>query len=339
VEKYSINFNDTIGAWQPRGGEGVTLESGHDNDNHYDYMVVGGRRAGWHGAQLNNSVLNLEKGHTYDFECYVQGDGGSNINNVMLKLDAINKDSNDKNQYIPIGSATVNTGTNQWQGNKITGNLTVPDYADVNNMYIYFEGDESGSPYDSFRVHNIKITESTVTNSAVSGNKDGYKIENGQYVSDYSNYGLTLDVNSVTNPLHLLGDGYVSDTGFEKEVILESANGWAYFWKNHDISTSDPHYISEDNNYLYQYHIEEVAILDSNGNPVNMDDYLITYSGNDVATNDADNPITVTNKYIWYKLPATGGSGTGRIYFFGFVLTVTGIISVSALYRRKRRRV
>ena len=67
-------------------------------------------------------------------------------------------------------------------------------------------------------------------------------------------------------------------------------------------------------------------------------DYLVTYIGNDVAANDADDPIVVENAYIWYKLPATGGHGSRRIYLFGAVFTVVGTISLSVLYRRRRKR-
>ena len=66
--------------------------------------------------------------------------------------------------------------------------------------------------------------------------------------------------------------------------------------------------------------------------------YLVSYSGNGAATNDSDDPILVKNKYIWYKLPATGGRGTAGIYVLGGFLTAMGIFSGCAAGRRRRRR-
>ena|GEM_PF-1043539 len=339
TEKYSINFNDTKGNWTGRGD--ANLSNGHDNNNHFDYMVVSNRKNNWHGAQL--MVPFLEKGHTYHVESYVQGNGGSNIHNVNLKLDAINSDSGGNNRYIPIGSGTVNDGDNTYKRSLISADFKVPDYANVNQMYIYFEGDESGSPYNDFRVHNITITEQTVTSTSVSGEVDGYKIENGKYVSDYSNYGISLDENSVTNPLHLDSD-YALDPAFEKTVTLDSTTGWTYHWDN-DKNTDSAHKIIEEANFLYKYYLEEVWV-DSAGNTIsevngdlitNDGNYLVTYRDNGVATNDPANPIVVNNKYIWYKLPATGGIGTDKIYLLSIMLIIIGITSGCCIYSRRRR--
>jgi len=340
TEKYSIDFNDTKGNWTGRG-DATNLSNGHDTNNHFDYMVVSNRKDNWHGAQL--MVPFLEKGHTYHVESYVQGNGGSNINNVYLKLDAINSDSGGKNRYIPIGSGTVNDGDNTYKRSLISADFTVPDYANVNQMYIYFEGDESGSPYNDFRVHNITITEQTVTSTSVSGEVDGYKIENGKYVSDYSNYGISLDENSVTNPLHLDSD-YALDPDFKKTVTLDSTTGWTYHWDN-DTDTDSAHQIIEEANFLYKYYLEEVwvdsagnTISEVNGDLITKDgNYLVTYRDNGVATNDPANPIVVNNKYIWYKLPATGGIGTDKIYLLSIMLIIIGITSGCCIYSRRRR--
>ena len=183
----------------------------------------------------------------------------------------------------------------------------------------------------------------------------GYDESTGQYVSDYSNYGLSLDPNSVTNPLHLDGQ-YTLDSAFSKEITLptqgtlyDDGTGkmMGYHWGKADLG--------EQAQTLYRYWIEE-QLIGSDGNAVAVttkielngddktvvsehDDYIISYDRQFVSTNTEQSPILVKNKYIWYKLPATGGRGTVRIYFFGSVLTAIGILSVSALYRRRRRRV
>ena len=159
-------------------------------------------------------------------------------------------------------------------------------------------------------------------------NKAGYTLSNGRYVSNYDEYGLTIDSDSATNPLHLKSD-YTDDPDFIKTINLNSTDGWDKHLGKNDLEESSDH------NIRYIYYVEETGVdgMDSGV------DYIVSYENNNVATNDADTPIIVKNKCIRYRLPETGGSGTGRIYFYGIVLTAIGIISGSALYRRKRRRV
>ena len=345
---YNISFNDTVGAWTPRGASTVTLTSGHDTTNHFDFMVVDGRDDSWQGAQLSNSVLKLEKGHEYHFEGYVQGNGGSNISQVKLSVDTINKPEGSTGQYDnfkTIGTASVKDGDNTYNRALISGDFLVPDYADIDNMYIYYEGNENGRPFNPFRVHNLKITD--ITEPFTLEDKDGYSETSGNYVSDYSNYELDLDENSVTNPLHLANNGeYSLDTGFSKEITIPNGNmydGMGYHWGKNDLG-------EDSSNFLYRYWIEEVKIGDKsidtnvvlNGDEKTVvsehNDYLISYDRQFVATNTENSPILVTNKYIWYKLPATGGRGTTGIYVLGAALTALGLFSGCAANRRRRRR-
>ncbi|WP_303819978.1 carbohydrate binding domain-containing protein [Ruminococcus flavefaciens] len=346
---YSIAFNDTIGDWKARGT--AQLSNDHDNTNHFDYMIVSGRNDTWHGAQLNNSIMKLEKGHKYKFDAYVQGHGDSSLSKVTLSIDTIKGHENDesiaKSRYQNIGSAAVKEGNNAYKDNALSGEFEIPAYADTENMYIYFEGDSNGP----FRVHNITITD--VTKSYTPPAMDGYHVANGRYYSDNSLYITGLEEDSVTNPMTLLGK-YENDPYFDvKEIILDKGSGWKYYWNN---TTDDSnHRIEEDaQNFLYKYYIEEVSIYDDakdqwinvtndaqllTGESNDTDkSYLVSYSGNGAATNDSDDPILVKNKYIWYKLPATGGRGTAGIYVLGGFLTAMGIFSGCAAGRRRRRR-
>jgi LPXTG-motif cell wall-anchored protein len=166
---------------------------------------------------------------------------------------------------------------------------------------------------------------------------------NGIYTSNYDAYDIDINADTATNPLHY-SDFKEDKEGTEywsRTATLNSGNNWKANWTKTDLN--------EATGKRYIYYIEETDVRD--GNKViditnasdhksgEAKDYLVTYSGNDVAANDENNPILITNEYIWYKLPATGGSGTGRIYFLGGIFTAIGIISGSALYRRKRRRV
>ncbi|SFX69408.1 carbohydrate binding domain-containing protein [Ruminococcus sp. XPD3002] len=355
---YSIAFNDTIGDWEPRAGsEKLT----NDHNSGFDYMVVDNRTAGWHGAKLN--VPFLQKGHTYLVEATVQGNGSSNMRNVDLKLDTVDH-PNGNEQYILIGSAAVTDSSAQYPNyvvNHISGSLLVPYYAKPNEMNIFFEANPANNQIDtfgSFRVHNITITD--VTEPFIPPAMDGYHVANGRYYSDNSLYELELEKASVTNPMHLLSD-YTPDRInnddptsplWERVVTLDNTTGWKYYWNN---TTDDRnHRIDEDaQNYLYKYYIEEVSIYDeAKGQWINVTNdaklltgesndtdksYLVSYTGNGVATNDAANPILIKNKYIWYKLPATGGIGVDFIYAIGLFLMITGLIGGTALIRRERR--
>ena len=345
---YSIAFNDTIGDWQARGD--VVLSNGHDNTNHFDYVLIEGRDNPWDGIKLNNSVLGLEIGHKYKFDAYVQGHGDSSLTTVKLSMDAINEvisPTGDKTQWPNIGSTAVKQGDNAYKDNHIRVEYEIPEGTDIENMYIYFEGDSNGP----FRVHNITITD--VTEPFIPPAMDGYHVANGRYYSDNSLYVTGLEEDSVTNPMTLLGT-YENDPDFDvKEIILDNISGWRYYWNN---TTDDPkHRIEEDaQNFLYKYYIEEVSIHDKTKDQwINVTNdaqlltgesndtdksYLVSYSGNGAATNDSDDPILVKNKYIWYKLPATGGRGTAGIYVLGGFLTAMGIFSGCAAGRRRRRR-
>jgi LPXTG-motif cell wall-anchored protein len=94
--------------------------------------------------------------------------------------------------------------------------------------------------------------------------------------------------------------------------------------------------LGEETGYRYLYYVVSENVI---GATVDQDYVMLPIENNNVASNDSSSPILVKNKNIKFKLPETGGGGTGRIYFFGGVLTAIGIISLSALYRRKRRRV
>ncbi len=365
-EVYYTNFSEETDDWslndyEPNNDPAIVSRE-YDGKNHFYYLEISNRNATNDGIKME--VPFLQKGHTYRFEAKVQGDGPGSSEDIQLSIDLIGGNSND-DRFKTIGTANISPVTNSdnsidyWVQNTFSQTFTIPDYADTSKMYIYFETPyaNSGGQRGPFRVNEVRITDVSTVNSITyapaTEPKEGYKIVNGQYVSDFSNYRITLDSNSVTNPVNLSDTGYQNDEEFSKIVTLNSLNSWKYHWQNHDISDSDEHYIDEDHSrYLYKYHIEEISIIKSDNTeiPIRYDsatkewvsddeNFIVSYSNNDVASNTVSTPILITNKYIWYKLPATGGCGTDRIYFFGIVFTSIGIISGAALYRRKRRRV
>lgn len=269
-----------------------------------------------YGGIVRDYSNELKPGHQYRFELGSQRDGGS-ANNVHMNLE--------------LGSAsyqicdTTLTGNYDWADSSDV--VSIPADADMSKVNLYIYTTSTGK---SFRLRNLKIYDVTY---------DGYRYDpnSNSLISDYSNYSLDLDEDSATNPLHKDGE-YTEETNWSKEVTLSQTNGWKYHWGKTDLG--------ERTDKLYEYWIEETKIgnatvnaPDAQGRIYSSDgDYLVTYSGNDVATNTADAPIIVTNEYIWYKLPDTGGIGTNGVCAAGILLAVGGLIGGAALDERERRK-
>ena len=239
--------------------------------------------------------------------------------------------------------SSVTTTGDEWK--LINTTFELPNDLDTSKrVTVGFAANGTGADSE-FEVWTCRSNEISVTTTqGITGDKAGYKFENGQYVSDYSNYSIDLDPNSVTNPLHL--NGTYETENWSREITLSTQgneyDGWGYHWNKSALG--------EENGYLYRYWVEEVKIGNDNVTTSvrvagddkivesSHDDYIISYDRQFVATNTEDSPILVKNKYIWYKLPATGGRGTTGIYVLGAVLTTFGILSGCTAYRRRRRR-
>lgn len=328
----------------PKGNDNLSLKNG-GNGNYA--VVVQGRKESWQGVSKQLET-NMQHNKTYHLFSQVAGYHTDNDKTTPHTIIVALKYNIDGNNAVYRDITSIDTSGNEWG--------TINHYFSIDDTSIFDVAVDTSKPMeiyyhtsnetDSFEVWSSRLSEATQTTSqGFTEPKSGYTInEYGQYVSDYSNYGLTLDVNSVTNPLRLNGD-YTTDN-WSKEITLPYNGTMVYHWDKDELE--EVHNGTED--YLYRYWVEEVkigggdvssTIVTVDGNKAvrsTYDNYTIAYDRQFVSTNTSDTPILVTNNYIWYSLPATGGSGTGRIYFLGFVLTVTGIISGSALYRRKRRR-
>ncbi|WP_028521354.1 carbohydrate binding domain-containing protein [Ruminococcus flavefaciens] len=305
----------------------------------------------------------LQKGHSYKFKLVVQREGvdSAPAEDIHLTLNVngsgINWDGNEHNHYPWVCKANV-SGSDYKVTTVTSDTVTIPSDVNLNQMSMYI-GTSGTNPNGPFRVREITVYDVTsVTTQQTeyienipANRKDGYKIEDGKYVSDYSNYTVELDENSVTSPLRLDNNGeYSVDTDFSREILIPQGNlyededgkKWGYHWTKQDLN--------EQNEVMYRYWIEEVKIGDDDiSTQVKVagddkivesthEDYLISYDRQFVATNTENAPILVKNKYIWYKLPATGGRGTTGIYVLGGFLTAMGILSGCAAYKRKRRR-
>ncbi|EWM53034.1 carbohydrate binding domain-containing protein [Ruminococcus flavefaciens] len=338
TEITNVTFNST------------TLPDGWSKNNTLNLSVADGslllseRQSNNAGIQRSVSSI-LQAGHSYRFEVgYQHHDGQNGAGNAHLTLYY----QNNGDQYTWVCNTNIpDTSGDHFKHYDASQVVDIPAGANMSNARIYFETNNDTKPY---RLRYLRIYDVTETTTPVSGNKDGYEIISGKYYSDYSNYDLDLDENSVTNPLHLDGQ-YTLDSAFSKEITLptqgtlyDDGTGkmMGYHWGKADLG--------EQSGYLYRYWVEEVKIGDDdvetdvvlNGEEKTVesthDDYIISYDRQFVATNTEDSPILVKNKYIWYKLPATGGRGTTGIYILGTVLTTIGILSGCTAYRRRRRR-
>ncbi len=338
TEVYNITFGTTLPSdWSLNGSPSVG-----EGDNN---LLIYGRGSDNDASIKKNVNSILLPGHRYRFELGTQRHGANGAGNVHISV-AYNR--NGQGEWSPWICTTQLSiqGDDQYKHYDTTGEFSVPADADMSNAILYFGTNNDTRP---FRLRYLRIYDVTETTTPVSGNKDGYEIIGGKYYSDYSNYDLDPDENSVTNPLHLDGQ-YTLDSDFLREITLPITNGTLYDGMGYHWGKDN---LAEAPQTLYRYWIEEQWI-GSDGNKVTTrielngddktvisehNDYIISYDRQFVSTNTEQSPILVTNKYIWYKLPATGGRGTTGIYILGSMLTAIGILSGSALYRRKRRRV
>lgn len=340
---YYEDFDTGTGAWNVLDyqNDGTEIEWVDDTGGQYPqtYLLIKGRNATNDGIMMN--VPFLKKSHTYLFEAQVQGNDDDNAKDINLTIDLGEGVSGER--YRILGTGDIDKAHNEgnaWAMPWITINsknnpLTIPNDADLSKMFIYFETPlaESDGQLGTFRVNTVKITEDESTLK-----KSGYDLINGVYVSNNDQYKITANPASITNPLVLVSD-YTDDTDWNNgnhSITLPTdsnvdGNSWMYHWDSQALSESSNH------NIRYLYYVEETAV--GGGLTVGSDYILLPIENNNVASNDESTPILVKNKNIKFTLPETGGGGTGRIYIFGGVLTAIGIISLSALYRRKRRRV
>lgn len=355
---YRYEFNGLGDGWTVHDyqGDHTTQTESPGNDTNGRYVIVSNRDMISDGI-VRQDVSFLQPGHTYKFKVGAQREGANSADDVHLTLYVPGGvDYNGQRTDYPYVSGIIDISRDDTQqypdyvwGENEGYEITIPSDADISRMYMYFEtSDNTNNKTGPFRIRYVEVTEVDKSSSASDlPKKDGYKIENGQYVSDFSNYVISLDKNSVTNPLYLTGD-YVKEYWSKTVTLTGGADEWKYHWSKD--STNEENKLYEENNKLYRYWIEEVQIGQDNAirTTTNLSkrevisensDYIISYSKDFVPTNTEETPILVKNEYMWYKLPPTGGSGTGRIYFLGGIFTAIGIISGSVFYRRKRRRV
>ena len=327
VYEYNTMQNYGSNGWEAFGNTNLSQKEYQSNYA----VVVSGRNADWKGV---SKKLNLTPGQKYHHIAQVAGNHNGNDSTTPHTIratltytdtqDYVNNNGetvHGKAQYIPLGS--VDTLGTQW--GTIDSVFDLPNDVDTSkDIVIYYNTTET----EAFEVWSSRLYEATENADM---NKAGYTLVNGSYVSNYLQYSLTLDYDSATNPLHLKSD-YTNDTSFSKTINLNSTDGWIQHLDKTALNESSNHYIR----YIYYVVPEDEVVSDMTEG---TDYLLLGCENNNVATNDAEHPILVKNKCIRYRLPETGGGGRRSIYIFGSLLTAIGIISGSAFYRRKRRRI
>lgn len=319
---YDALDNSLGGAWFTMGGATVEA-SGHN------FMIVHPRENTRYSG-IERRLPNLVPGNDYYFKLDFRRIDGYDKPRVVL---TINYQDATGTVYKSLFNTSGDFDSNSTYA---THGVVyhIPETADPSTIRVYVESMYDNTSY-TYGVNSFAIKDvSDKPGYTKSVDSDG-KVT---YTTTYNVYGINVYDYTATNPIHY--DDFTDDN-WSRNTTLNSGNNWKANWTKNDLN--------EVAGKRYIYYIEETAVHD--GNKViaitnasdhksgEADDYLVTYSGNDVAANDENNPILITNEYIWYKLPATGGSGTGRIYFLGGIFTAIGIISGSVLYRRKRRRV
>lgn len=337
-----IYFNDFTGSDNNWENEWTVHDYGQDNRakigkarddaNNLDYLVIYNRDSSSDGMQWNASTLI--PGHTYRIDAILQGDGPDQATQIKFTFDTINKPEGggEYSNFQTIKNPgdpeylTLDAGAFEYVDN-YSKTYTVPEYADQEQMYMFFE---TPSGNGSFRLNQFKIMDISDIPLTDTGNL------------------VVFDEDSVTEPLVLSSAGYQWDNEFNvAPITLPGASNvdgepMMYHWTKAMLN--------EKPNTLYKYRLVEVSAggtaleYDTEKDHVFAGDmeanhfmYEIAFSGNNVASNTKDTPITVTNDYLWYQLPATGGVGTDTVYGAGVLLILTGFMGGYALKKRERR--
>lgn len=279
---------------------------------------IDNRGATWHGMQLPLKMSDYAPGSKHSFTMYAMCQQPMEFR-MTLKY----KGTDGNLHYKTVDSRNGEAG--EWV-QLSNPRFQIPDDLDTSatdDFSVYIEAvtppAEGSNPADFYVDEFVE---------APLGYTASVDRETGKVTLTYSSgvYNMLLDEDTSIAPRKVTRSG---DQLFETFTL---SNGtWTKSW-----STTD---LAEDPNRKYEYYVKEIKV---NGVPVDSEgragDFDVSYSGNNVQTNSADNPITITNKYIWYELPATGGRGTTGIYVLGGFLTAMGILSGCAAYKRKRRR-
>ncbi|WP_080770495.1 carbohydrate binding domain-containing protein [Ruminococcus flavefaciens] len=299
---YNADFNVDTQNWTKFANDDLSLSISNANNSTDYHLLVEGREETFQGAKLNLSFL--EPGKKYDIHAVVSGNSNSGNHTYKITFN----DGNGKNR--PVCTSDVVTGYNwAFMDNH---SFLIPSNANRNEMFMYVESNDI-TPY---RIYQFRITEEPLTQD-----KPGYTLTDGVYTSNNNLYTITLQEGSVAMK------DFEEDAGWSKTISLGGTDPWNW--------NSTKSQLKEDEHYRYIYYVGGETV---NGATLNEDYILLPVENQYVASNDETTPILVKNKSIRFKLPSTGGSGPGRIYFLGGIFTVIGILSGSALYRRKRRR-
>ena len=312
---YDDPFGDNdLNGWSDYGGTNLSLGV-YNNDY---YVLISNRQNESNGMRKN--VPLLVPGQKYRFQASVSGDDDSSSHMYLMSINKINPDPNPQGQqytqYKTISSLPANITGYGW--GTFDTIYTIPAEADKDNMYIYFETPYGSGDLAPFRVWNFKVTDADDFTQP----KEGYDLNNGVYTANNSRYKVAIQEGSIST------SDYVEDTGWSYQIDLGSNDTWT--WSRVRNFLND-----EDNNYRYIYYIASETV---NGATLGEDYILLPIENNNVSANDENTPILVKNQNIRFKLPATGGRGTGGIYIAGTVLIIISLLSGYAVYRQKRRR-
>lgn len=334
ITDYNVNQNGfkegELDGWEILYGNTCNIKVTKESNTNIFLEVYNRNGQNYAGATRD---VNLIPGIPYSFNFDISGGGtGTTGDNYVPATDRTFKltlkytKNNENDGYATIATASIaKDGDEQYQEYKWTtlknSSFYLPADADASKkMQIYIETPTSNNQKDNhpYRIYSCNINHNE---TVVSGNKDGYTYDavNKIYQSNSDRFSVSFDDLSATNPLHL--EGEYTDDNWSNTITLNKDEGWTYHW--------DKQALGEESNRLYQYYIEE-NVLNS--------DYIVTYKDSYVATNTADTPIIVHNKYIWYRLPATGGRGTTIYFIGGIAFILLGITGAVIINRRRSKK-
>ncbi|MCQ2815555.1 MAG: carbohydrate binding domain-containing protein, partial [Bacilli bacterium] len=323
---YDFEIYDVTSETHPDASDwrsnGSTVNMKVDNNRNF-YVSVTGRNNNYEGAKI--SVGNrMEQNKDYLIRAKVSNDSSGTSQSFKITF-------NNGNSYKNDSPKQINGTSAEWIELRLTSNDTA---SIASNANLYIESDSTAS----YRIYGFQIIP-LVTVEKPDGFSDS---SNGYYYSLINDeFRVAIDYDSATNPLHL-GTVEFIDPDFKKVMTKNNKNDqstdsiWA--WDFHSGAANDFNKLEENssNKRIYTYYVEELEI-GSMKYDAYKEYYEVSIKNNNVSNNDSDTPIIVHNKYIWYRLPATGGRGTTIYFIGGIALILLGITGAVIINRRRSK--
>ena len=271
-------------------------------------LAVRNRTTFWNG--INHVYSGLATGQEYSFTAYLSYQDSGMASPAAFDMGLYYK-AGGGDVFTNLVSATAKNG-GEWV--RLSCPKFVVPASEVTRTF-YFQTEETGGTFHDFYLDDFIVAPYGIETEL--DRSDGAVLRaNATYQYSLVNKDIPADVQKKATT-------WLPDTTGSKEwsktLALKQADGWMVTLEQSDLD--------EATHKEYRYYVLESPIPG----------YTVSYSGDMVAFNTTSTPITVTNRLISYRLPATGGVGARNVRFLGLI-TLTGSCLAGAYIKKRKRR-